>query len=78
MKLGLDLSGGVHFLLEVDMDKALDARREGLRRRREEPAAQREAALSQPACSSTAPSSWALLDEASREQARAADPQELQ
>ncbi|MED5677471.1 protein translocase subunit SecD, partial [Enterobacter hormaechei] len=22
MKLGLDLSGGVHFLLEVDMDKA--------------------------------------------------------
>ncbi|MDZ4337660.1 MAG: preprotein translocase subunit SecD, partial [Pseudomonas sp.] len=27
MKLGLDLSGGVHFLMEVDMDKALDARR---------------------------------------------------
>ncbi|MAB98873.1 MAG: protein translocase subunit SecD [Pseudomonadaceae bacterium] len=27
MKLGLDLSGGVHFLLEVDMEKALDARR---------------------------------------------------
>lgn len=26
MKLGLDLFGGVHFLLEVDMDKALDAR----------------------------------------------------
>jgi preprotein translocase subunit SecD len=26
MKLGLDLSGGVHFLLEVDMDKALSAR----------------------------------------------------
>jgi preprotein translocase subunit SecD len=26
MKLGLDLSGGVHFLLEVDMDKAVDAR----------------------------------------------------
>lgn len=26
MKLGLDLSGGVHFLLEVDMDKAMDAR----------------------------------------------------
>ncbi|MFC2970755.1 protein translocase subunit SecD [Azotobacter bryophylli] len=26
MKLGLDLSGGVHFLLEVDMEKALDAR----------------------------------------------------
>ncbi|MDZ4304591.1 MAG: protein translocase subunit SecD [Pseudomonas sp.] len=26
MKLGLALSGGVHFLLEVDMDKALDAR----------------------------------------------------
>ena len=26
MKLGLDLSGGVHFLLEVDMDKALTAR----------------------------------------------------
>jgi len=24
MKLGLDLSGGVHFLLEVDMDKAVD------------------------------------------------------
>lgn len=27
MKMGLDLSGGVHFLMEVDMDKALDARR---------------------------------------------------
>ena len=26
MKLGLDLSGGVHFLLEVDMDKAIGAR----------------------------------------------------
>jgi preprotein translocase subunit SecD len=26
MKMGLDLSGGVHFLLEVDMDKALSAR----------------------------------------------------
>ncbi|MCQ4346161.1 protein translocase subunit SecD [Pseudomonas stutzeri] len=26
MKLGLDLSGGVHFLLEVDMDKAVTAR----------------------------------------------------
>ncbi|BDM21071.1 MULTISPECIES: protein translocase subunit SecD [unclassified Pseudomonas] len=26
MKLGLDLSGGVHFLLEVDMDKAMSAR----------------------------------------------------
>lgn len=26
MKLGLDLSGGVHFLLEVDMEKALSAR----------------------------------------------------
>ena len=26
MKLGLDLSGGVHFLLEVDMDKAIQAR----------------------------------------------------
>ncbi|MDY7559214.1 protein translocase subunit SecD [Pseudomonas sp. 10B1] len=26
MKMGLDLSGGVHFLLEVDMDKALEAR----------------------------------------------------
>jgi preprotein translocase subunit SecD len=26
MKLGLDLSGGVHFLLEVDMDKAFAAR----------------------------------------------------
>lgn len=26
MKLGLDLSGGVHFLLEVDMEKALDTR----------------------------------------------------
>ncbi|PAU61228.1 protein translocase subunit SecD [Pseudomonas indica] len=26
MKLGLDLSGGVHFLMEVDMDKAVDAR----------------------------------------------------
>ena len=26
MKLGLDLSGGVHFLLEVDMDKAISAR----------------------------------------------------
>lgn len=28
MKLGLDLSGGVHFLLEVDMEKALDVRRQ--------------------------------------------------
>ncbi|MVW75124.1 protein translocase subunit SecD [Pseudomonas xionganensis] len=27
MKLGLDLSGGVHFLMEVDMEKALEARR---------------------------------------------------
>lgn len=26
MKLGLDLSGGVHFLLEVDIEKAVDAR----------------------------------------------------
>jgi preprotein translocase subunit SecD len=26
MKLGLDLSGGVHFLLEVDMEKAITAR----------------------------------------------------
>jgi preprotein translocase subunit SecD len=26
MKMGLDLSGGVHFLLAVDMDKAIDAR----------------------------------------------------
>ncbi len=26
MKLGLDLSGGVHFLLEVDMDKAIETR----------------------------------------------------
>ena len=26
MKLGLDLSGGVHFLLEVDMEKAMSAR----------------------------------------------------
>ena len=26
MKLGLDLQGGVHFLLEVDMDKAMSAR----------------------------------------------------
>ena len=26
LKLGLDLSGGVHFLLEVDMDKAVEAR----------------------------------------------------
>lgn len=26
MKLGLDLSGGVHFLLEVDMEKAISAR----------------------------------------------------
>src|SRR5690606_37101267 len=26
MKQGLELSGGVHFLLEVDMDKAIDAR----------------------------------------------------
>lgn len=29
MKLGLDLRGGVHFLLEVDMDKALEQRLEG-------------------------------------------------
>lgn len=28
MKLGLDLRGGVHFLLEVDMDKALSQRME--------------------------------------------------
>jgi preprotein translocase subunit SecD len=28
MKLGLDLRGGVHFLLEVDMEKALEQRRE--------------------------------------------------
>ncbi|WP_447407593.1 hypothetical protein, partial [Clostridium perfringens] len=26
MKLGLDLSGGVHFLLEVDMEKAIETR----------------------------------------------------
>ncbi len=30
MKLGLDLSGGVHFLLEVDIDAAVAARAEGL------------------------------------------------
>ena len=29
MKLGLDLSGGVHFLLEVDLDSALATRIEG-------------------------------------------------
>ena len=29
MKLGLDLSGGVHFLLEVDLDSALTVRLEG-------------------------------------------------
>ena len=29
MKLGLDLSGGVHFLLEVDLDSALAIRLEG-------------------------------------------------
>ena len=29
MKLGLDLSGGVHFLLEVDLDSALTTRLEG-------------------------------------------------
>jgi preprotein translocase subunit SecD len=29
MKLGLDLSGGVHFLLEVDLDSALTTRMEG-------------------------------------------------
>ena len=29
MKLGLDLSGGVHFLLEVDMDSAISARLKG-------------------------------------------------
>ena len=29
MKLGLDLSGGVHFLLEVDLDSALNTRLEG-------------------------------------------------
>jgi preprotein translocase subunit SecD len=28
MKLGLDLRGGVHFLLEVDMDKAIAQRME--------------------------------------------------
>ena len=30
VKLGLDLSGGVHFLLEVDIDTALQARLEVL------------------------------------------------
>ena len=30
LKLGLDLSGGVHFLLEVDIDSALDSRLESL------------------------------------------------
>ena len=30
LKLGLDLSGGVHFLLEVDIDSALDNRLESL------------------------------------------------
>ncbi len=30
MKLGLDLSGGVHFLLEVDIDAAVAARADGL------------------------------------------------
>ena len=30
MKLGLDLSGGVHFLMEVDIDSAVAARAEGL------------------------------------------------
>ncbi len=30
MKLGLDLSGGVHFLMEVDIDAAVAARAEGL------------------------------------------------
>ena len=30
LKLGLDLSGGVHFLLEVDLDSALDNRLESL------------------------------------------------
>ena len=29
MKLGLDLSGGVHFLLEVDLDAAIETRLEG-------------------------------------------------
>jgi preprotein translocase subunit SecD len=29
MKLGLDLSGGVHFLLEVDLNAALITRLEG-------------------------------------------------
>lgn len=29
MKLGLDLRGGVHFMLEVDMDKAVSRREEG-------------------------------------------------
>ena len=31
MKLGLDLSGGVHFLLEVDTDFAIEKRLEGYR-----------------------------------------------
>ena len=30
MKLGLDLSGGVHFLLEVDLDSAMATRMEGV------------------------------------------------
>ncbi|VFT08131.1 preprotein translocase subunit SecD [Pseudomonas aeruginosa] len=49
MKLGLDLSGGVHFLLEVDMDKAVDARLKVYEKRSEEPAAQGARALPQPA-----------------------------
>ncbi len=77
MKLGLDLSGGVHFLLEVDMDKALDARLkvyEGdvkslLRKER-----LRYRSLPQ----LNGAIQLGFSDEASREQAPCADPQEFQ
>ena len=49
MKLGLDLSGGVHFLLEVDMEKAIETRLNVSEGEVKKPAAQGARALSQPA-----------------------------
>jgi preprotein translocase subunit SecD len=49
MKLGLDLSGGVHFLLEVDMDKAVDARMKVYEGDVKSLLRKEKAALSQPA-----------------------------
>ncbi len=57
MKLGLDLSGGVHFLLEVDMDKAIDARLKVYEARSRACCARSASAIA--ACrAATMPSSW--------------------